>query len=158
MCARVLAGITAAVAFSASAIASAAGPFVDATNPGQLASIIQDLGYRAAVDVDGIGDPMIRSSAEGIEFVIYFYNCTDNAACKFVLFRAGFDLVNGTTDDVVNEWNANALFGRAYLDDEADPWLEMSVNLDGGVSRANFEDSYHWWTVVLGGFKDHIEF
>src|SRR5690606_34922028 len=106
----------------------------------------------------GVGDPMIRSSAGGTEFAIYFYGCTDNVACKFVLFKVGFDLVNGTTDNVVNQWNANALFGRAYLDDEADPWLEMSVNLDGGVSRANFEDSYDWWEVILDGFEDHIGF
>lgn len=151
-----LAGLVAAAAFAVPALA--ADTLVDATDPAALASIIQSLGYRAAVETDGIGDPMIRSSAGGTDFSIYFYGCTDGERCKTLLFKVGYDLADGTTVDVVNAWNADTLYGRAYLDDEADPWLEMSVNLHGGVSRTNFEDTYDWWEVILGSFEDHIDF
>jgi hypothetical protein len=133
-------------------------PLVDATDAEGLASLIRGLGYRATVEKDGVGDPMIMSSAGGTDFAIYFYGCTDGADCKWLLFKVGYDLDDGTTGESINAWNAETIFGRAYLDDEADPWLEMSVNMDGGVSRANFEDSFDWWEVILSGFEDHIDF
>jgi len=131
---------------------------VDATDPARLAQVIQELGYRALLDTDNVGDPLITSSVAGTEFSIFFYRCNDNTNCKVVLFKVGYDLSDGTTAEVINAWNEANLFGRAYLDDENDPWLEMPVNLDGGVSRANFEDSFDWWEVVVSKFQDHIDF
>jgi len=130
---------------------------VDASDPQPLVEIIQDLGYRGKLEVDGIGDPMIHSSVGGTEFAIYFYGCEDNAKCTALLFKVGYDLADGTTLGVVNDWNAANLFGRAYLDDEADPWIEMPVNLHGGVSRQNFEDTFDWWEVLIDNFEAHID-
>jgi hypothetical protein len=131
---------------------------VDATDPEALVSVIQTLGYRAILDSDSVGDPMIRSSVGGTDFVIYFFGCTDGEGCKSLLFKVGYDLEDGTMLDVINDWNEETLFGRAYLDDEADPWLEMSINMDGGVSRRNFEDNYDWWEVILEEFEQRIDF
>lgn len=148
-------GILAACAFLVPAVHAES---VDATNPQQLVSIIQQLGYRATLEADGVGDPMIKSSVNGTDFAIYFYGCTYNEACKSLLFKVGYDLANGIALAEIEDWNEGTLFGRAYLDDEADPWLEMPVNMDGGVSRHNFEDNYDWWDVIVNGFEDHIGF
>lgn len=131
---------------------------VDATDPAKLAAVIQQLGYRAVLDKDGVGDPLIRSAAAGVDFVIYFYGCENAARCRSVLFKVGFDLAQGAALESIEAWNEKTLFGRAYIDDEADPWLEMSVNLFGGVSRENFEDTYDWWEVILEDFEKHIGF
>lgn len=131
---------------------------IDATDPDRIVSLIQELGYRAALEVDEIGDPMIRSSVGGTEFVLYFYGCKRSRNCKSMLFKVGYDLDEGTTLDIVNDWNATKLFGRAYLDDEADPWLELSVNTYGGVSQLNFEDTYDWWEIIVDDFEKHIDF
>ena len=131
---------------------------VDATDADNLADVIRDLGYRAVVSVDNVGDPLIESSVGGTDISIYFYGCEDNANCKSLLFKVGYALDGGTTLEVVNAWNAENLFGRAYLDDVDDPWIEMAVNLDGGVSQTNFEDTFDWFEVVVGEFEDHIDF
>lgn len=131
---------------------------VDAADPAKLVSIIRDLGYRAVLETDGVGDPMITSSVGGTDFSIFFFGCTNGEDCKTLLFKAGYDLDPGTTLDVVEAWNEGTLYGRAYLDDEDDPWLEMSVNMFGGVSRENFEDTYDWWEVIVGDFEDRIDF
>lgn len=138
--------------------ATAAAQLVDATDPERLGTIIRDLGYRARIDMDGVGDPMIASSVGGTDFNIYFFGCTQRAGCKSLLFKVGYDLASGTTLEVVNAWNETSLFGRAYRDEDGDPWLEMSVNMDGGVSLFNFQDTFDWWEVVLEKFEDHIEF
>jgi hypothetical protein len=135
---------------------SHAAGLVDAADAGQLAGLIRDLGYRARVETDNVGDPMIVSSVGGTDFSILFYGCENGANCTSLLFKVGFDLTEGATLEAVNAWNEKNLFGRAYLDDEADPWIEMPVNLFGGVSRENFEDSFDWWDVVVGRFEDHL--
>lgn len=147
-----------ALTFPVLAESVAATESVDATEPEKLASLIRDLGYRATVEKDNAGDPMISSSAGGVEFNIYFYGCEGGERCRSVLFQVGYDLESGTTVDLIEEWNENVLFGRAYLDDEADPWLEMPVNLFGGVNRDNFADTFDWWETVLGEFESHIGF
>lgn len=100
---------------------------VDATDPAKLVAVIQDLGYRASLGSDGIGDPMIASSAGGVEFGIYFYGCTKAESCKSVLFKVSYDREEGTTLDVVEAWNERTLFGRAYLDEEGDPWVAKGI-------------------------------
>lgn len=139
---------------------AAAEELVDAAEPETLVTIIQELGYRAKLDTDGRGDPLIVSSVGGTEFSIQFYGCNEltHAGCKLLLFKVGYDLEDGTTLALINEWNATKLVGRAYLDEESDPWFEMAVNMDGGISRPNFEDTFDWWEVSIEGFEDHIGF
>lgn len=145
-------------AVAAAWAAPAQAQVVDATEPDRLVEIIQALGYRAQLTTDEMGDPMINSSAAGTDFTILFFGCTDNTACRLLLFRVGYDLPEGTTLEAVNAWNTNEVVGRAYLDDENDPWLEMAVNMDGGVSRANFEDTFDWWDVTVAKFQQQIGF
>ena len=70
----------------------------------------------------------------------------------------GFDLEEGTTLESMNDWNEQVLVGRAYIDDEMDPWLEWAVNMDGGVTEKNFAESFDWWETALAQFLDHINF
>jgi hypothetical protein len=154
MKARVQAAVAAAALLGAEV---GVGQTIDATDPERLVGIFQDLGYRAKLSTDRVGDPLITSSVGGTEFSIYFYGCEDNSACKMLLFKVGYDLNNGTTLDTVNAWNQMTLFGRAHLDDDNDPWLEMAVNLSGGVTRANIEDSFDWWEIIVEQFEDHID-
>lgn len=142
----------------AAATSAAAAETVDATDPQRLASIIRDLGYRAMLTTDNTGDPMITTSVGGTDVSILFFGCVANADCKTLLFKVGYDLAGGTTLEAVNVWNTENLYGRAYLDDENDPWIEMPVNLFAGVTRENFEDTFDWWEVVVGEFEDHIGF
>ena len=155
---RLLARTAVTAALLLSAGAGVAESVVDATEPKNLVDVIQDLGYRARLETDSVGDPKISTSVSGTDTTILFFGCTDNRDCSLLLFKVGYDLKDGTTLAAVNRWNAEKLFGRAYLDDEDDPWLEMPVNLLGGVSRANFEDTFDWWEVIVGEFEDHIDF
>ncbi len=56
----------------------------------------------------------------------------------------------------INAWNRDKRFGKAYLDDDGDPALEMNVNLRYGVSRKNFDDTVDFWRIVLKTFKEEV--
>lgn len=130
---------------------------VRAQDPQTVVDAMQGAGFAAKLGVDRLGDPKIDSSASGTRFTVFFYNCTANKDCATVQFHSGFDLQTPVTLEQINEWNRSQRFGRAYLDKENDPVIEMDVDLDdGGLSRALFEDNLEFWTSVLGKFERHI--
>ena len=132
---------------------------ISATNPDAVAAALQEMGYRAEMDTDGIGDPLIRSAAEGVNYRIYFFGCSDNADCDSLMFSAGFDLTNGMGVTAINDWNSDAVITRGYLDDEDDPYLEMYL-LTGrgdGIPADVFEAAVGEWNQSLARFQDTID-
>jgi putative sensory transduction regulator len=129
---------------------------VSAENPGTLVTIIQELGFQAKLETDNVGDPVIHSSSNGVDFRIYFYECKSNKRCKSLHFSVGYDLADGSSLDAVQAWNADKRFASAYLDDEADPFLQMDINTEGGITQKNFENSFELWQSLKGEFEQFI--
>lgn len=153
--------MAAAAALLATAFAGAATAettLLSAANPAALVSIIQALGFQAQLDKDNVGDPLIRSSSSGVNFNIYFYGCKKNKQCQSLQFLAGYDLGEGTTLPALNEWNKEKRFASAYLDAENDPFLQMDLNTEGGMTQENFEKTFGLWQSLKGEFENHIGF
>ena len=135
----------------------AAAASVQAQDPESLVTALRNAGYDAKLGTDKVGDPMITSDIDGTNFQIFFYNCTDHEECATVQFHAGYDLTKSTTLTSINSWNQTQRFGRAFLDKEGDPILEMDLDLDdGGLSPALFIDNVEFWASVLGKFEETI--
>lgn len=130
---------------------------VKGQDPATVVAALQGAGYAAKLGKDKVGDPMITSGASGTTFQIYFYNCTANKNCATIQFNSGYDLKDKISLERINEWNQKQRFGRAFLDKENDPILQMDLDLDdGGISRLLFIDNVEFWTSVLGKFEQHI--
>ncbi len=131
---------------------------VRAQDPQSLVADLQANGYAAELGVDKVGDPMITSSVAGTKFQIFFYNCTNHAQCATVTFHSGYDMPDNSTPlDLMNDWNRSKRFGRAYLDKETDPILEMDVDLDdGGEAPLLFIDNIEFWAGILSDFEKRI--
>lgn len=111
-------------------------------------------GYGSAMlEEDDVGDPMISGRLEGHKYQVLWEGCDDE--CSVMRFQAGWSDVEASSE-LINTWNAESLFGKAYLDDEGDPMVEMTVNLDYGVSRKNLDDTFEWWREVLRSFVDEV--
>ena len=125
----------------------------------QLQSLMQDWGYRAELTTDNEGDPKIRSSTQGTGFSIYFYDCTKTGTrdCRSVQFSAGMDLTNGLTLTKVNDWHREMRFGRVWLDDDHDPYIEMVVKFDDGITEGNLRSWFLTWDTTFGDFLKHID-
>jgi len=145
---------TAALALTASAAPAAT---VEATNPPSVVSAMQSAGYQAKLVADKSGDPMIESGVAGKKFLVFFYNCTDNKDCRTIQFYTGFKPDKAVGLDRINDWNKHQRFGRAYIDSEGDPVIEMDVDLDdGGLSPALFTDNLEFWESAIAAFQKHI--
>lgn len=104
------------------------------------------------------GDIALVTHFEGVKSTIFFYGCDAGTVnnCHSVQFFAGFITEDPFPLARINEWNRDRRFGRAYVDDENDPVIEMDVNLDGGTTAANFHDTIDWWRVVATTFRTFV--
>ncbi|SUZ30998.1 hypothetical protein ROE7235_00729 [Roseibaca ekhonensis] len=136
--------------------ASGAQTLLDASDPEAIAAIAR--GYGAVeVTSDAVGDPMLRGRMDGTQYLVLFYGCENGRNCTNIQFRAAWVNTGAVTQNTIQAWNNDNRFGKATLDAENDPVIQWDVNLFGGVSRANLDDTFDWWRVVLDGFTDHLE-
>ena len=149
--------LLALAAGAASWACPAQAQMVRAQDPAGVARTLEAAGYAAEPGADAVGDPMITSHHNGTTWQLYFYNCTDNRACATVQFHSGYTVADRVSLESINEWNRTQRFGRAYLDGEGDPILEMDVDLDdGGLSPLLFVDNVEFWLSSLTRFEKHI--
>jgi len=113
-------------------------------------------GYGAAtLTTQSNGDPQITGKIDGIAYQVYFSNCTDNANCEDLNFYAGF-LDLKPTLEVINDWNFNKRFSRAYLDQDKDACVEMDVDLVAGVTPEYLDGQFNVWNLILTQFSEHV--
>lgn len=127
--------------------------FSDA-DPQALLSVARSLG-EARLLADEYGDPLIEARAGGRPYDITFYDCTANRDCQSFMLRAGF-AARGQTEAEMAGWNRSQRFGKAYLDEAGNPVVELDVNMAGGVTRANIEDTFDRWQLTLNKFAGHV--
>lgn len=123
----------------------------------EVIEVLQANGYRAQADVDGVGDPMVRSATDGTNFLIYFYGC-ERDRCTSIQFSAGFEMNQSPGLAKINEWNREMRFGRAYLDSDMDPFVEIDVDMELGATTEQLQSVIGTWTALVPAFKEFIDF
>ena len=129
---------------------------IDASNPETIRTLVESEGYDAELINDG-SLPLISVQSEHGPFWLYFDYCDDDGAdCEVITFATGIDLEDpNISQHLFNDWNADK-FGAAYLDEEGDPHLSLSVNMLNGVSKLNFTDILHWWVLLMEDFAELV--
>jgi hypothetical protein len=121
----------------------------------ELASVLQEKGYKAQVTTDKDGDPLVRSASGGVDFLVLYYECKGKQRCPSIQCYAGFKKT-AIMPARIAEWNTKRRFGRAYLDDESDPRVEMDVDVEHGATTEAIANDMERWVTVLAGFTKHI--
>jgi hypothetical protein len=125
---------------------------VDGSDPQLVLSAAGQFGT-AELRRDGLDDPLIRGQIDGKDYMVYFYGCERGADCTNLLFVARWQS-DHFNDKSMGDWNRKKRFGKAYLDDDGNPSVELSVNLRHGVSRGNLVDTFDWWRLIMVEFAD----
>lgn len=130
---------------------------IDGSSFDEMIASFDRNGFSVELTEDSGGLPMLKSTDKDEPFSVYFYSCDDNKTnCGFIQFSTGWNMDNGITLAKVEEWNSSKVWGQAYRDEDKDPWLSMAVNLKGGVTVENFDDTVDWWKFILREFEEHI--
>ena len=136
------------------AASAQAQEIIDGTDPLRVLNVARDYG-EAALTADGIGDPMIEGRIGAKEYRLNFYGCSESRDCGALLFSASWEQ-EGTNDTDMAAWNRKRRNGKAYLEKDGRATIEMNVNLRGGVTRNNLDDTFDWWRTVLKEFaREH---
>lgn len=129
---------------------------VDAADPEALAAVITEIGYPATLQSDESGPYLELDTGDGVSYV-NFFDCTEGKDCKAIEFMVAYDLENGTTAEVMDEWNGSHSFPGAYMDSDNDPSIRFYLNLSGGgVTRENFETVLNYWAGSIAEFKSYM--
>lgn len=113
-------------------------------------------GYGSAtLTTQSNGDPQITGKINGITYQVYFRNCTNNTDCEDLNFYLGFLDIKPTLE-VINDWNLNKRFSRAYIDQDKDACVEMDLDLVEGVSAKYLDSQFALWNMVVTQFAEHV--
>lgn len=98
--------------------------------------------------------PWIRAEHDGLIHTLAFRDCDDRGAnCTSVQFRAWWHSEGAHSLEAMNAWNRERRFGTAWLDHGGNATLSFDVNLAGGVTAVNFDDTLQWWLAALDAFR-----
>jgi len=109
----------------------------------------------ASLDKDRDGDPMIVGRAKGYNYGITFHNC-QGGKCDDILLVVPFKSKQSPSLSKINTWNRTKRFGKAYLDRDGDPIIDVSINLDYGICKENLEDTFAIWMKVIHEFEKEM--
>lgn len=105
---------------------------------------------------DAEDGPWIRAEMDGVIYTITFLNCSGGTDCTSLQFRAWWESDGAHTVEQMNAWNRDRRFSAAYLDVNNNATVEFDVNLAGGVTAVNLDDTLQWWQVVLREFLNEV--
>ena len=113
-------------------------------------------GYGSAtLTTQSNGDPQISGKMNGISYQVYFRNCTDNKTYEDLNFYLGFLDIKPTLE-VINDWNFNKRFSRAYLDSDQDACVEMDLDLAVGVTAEYLDSTFGLWDLIVTQYAEHV--
>ncbi len=146
-------------AWLALAATLAAGPALaqELVDGGKVEDILELARNRgtATLESQSDGSPRISGKIKGIQYYVFFMNCTEGADCEDLNFYAGFSNIKPTLD-AINAWNRDKRFGNAYLDADLDAAIEYDLNLEYGVSRENLDAGFGVWSVILEEYIAYV--
>lgn len=128
------------------------GGMIDASEPDRMTAFMTALGYEAALSRDDYGDPLIRGRLSSTDYAIQFYECEEGETCNSVQFVADIPPPPGLTLELINRANMTWRYARVSAHDDA-LRVQMDVNLDGGVTAMNFEDTLYAWRQLIELFE-----
>ncbi len=123
----------------------------------EVAASLKAKGLSTEITSDKDGDPLIKSIYESTKFSVYFYECGSKQRCKSIQFAAGFSVDGALSASKVAEWNRRKRFGRVYLDNDSDPWIEMDMDLEHGATTEALTNNLDRWQLVIHEFRKFIQ-
>ena len=101
----------------------------------RMATVFREMDVDAALSMDERDAPVWQVSRKGVLLTIACYDRQSVDRYGSLLFYAGWQTSRTVPLAEINAWNRMARFGRAYIDEEGDPVLELDLLVAGGVTE-----------------------
>lgn len=144
---KLVASIVVACAF---AVASLSPAFAAKISKSEVSDILSERGY----PVSDFNSDMLRVDVGGYTILIWVDGA--DADISYITFVPG---VSGAevSYSLLNKFNNEVKFGRAYIDRDGDVAIQMDRNSAGGVSAENIESDFDVFLLLIAKFLSDLE-
>jgi len=126
------------------ALPVAAQPIYTAATETLIRQVLAEMEIDYEQNVDDNGDPIWTTLVP--------YDPTVVGSYASLLFFAGWNTEGDFPLSAINEWNRTSRFGRAYVDDQGDPVVELDLLLAGGVTAQTIKEYINVFTETVISF------
>jgi hypothetical protein len=149
-----LIGAAALAGWALSVPALAGGVPSDGLKAKDVADWLNHQHLQAEADEDRSGGvaTVIRTSADGVPFAIYLYDCRKDR-CASMQYAASFPAAQGLSLARINAWNRQSRYVRAYLDGSGRVLGEYDVDIAPGLDQKALDHSLTRWRSALSRFR-----
>jgi len=134
-----------------------AQPIYTAATEALIRQVLAEMEIDYEQSVDDNGDPIWRYTQHGILTTLVSYDPTIADSYASLLFFAGWNTKGDFPFSTVNSWNRTSRFGRAYVDDQGDPVVELDLLLAGGVTVQTIKEYIYVFTETVMSFGATIQ-
>lgn len=139
------------------ALPVAAQPIYTAATETLIRQVLVEMEIDYEQSVDDNGDPIWRYTHNDILATLVPYDPTIVGSYESLLFFAGWNTEGNFPLSAINEWNRTSRFGRAYVDDQGDPVVELDLLLAGGVTMQTIKEYIYVFTETVMSFGATIQ-
>ena len=118
----------------------------------EIGAVLERSGFPVEISKDGVGEPVIFSETSGLSFGLYQFACGSDGRCNEFLFSSVFELEPAMSLEKVNEYNRNAVAGRAFIDQNGEANIEHLFSVSGPEDADLVERNLVIWGGVLTDF------
>lgn len=110
-------------------------------------------GGAPVIDVHGATSP-----AGDLPFQIRLSDCDsgETPACEIIRFSATFDAAGPFPIEPINEWNLQSPAGRADVDADGDPYLELTLRARGLSVEEDLNETLEAWLAAVSAFSSFV--
>lgn len=133
-----LAAIFLAVAIGLSASALVTTVY-HAASEGIIRQVLDEMELGHELLLDESGDPIWTFTHLSILITIVSYDEVTPGYYASLLFYTGWAADDEVLLSMINDWNRQSRFGRAYVDSSGDPVIELDLLMAGGVTAETIQ-------------------
>jgi hypothetical protein len=117
----------------------------------RLESLLDDHGVVAKREQLGDGEFLKFNSGHFTALILPYGEGPDFLSLQF---RAGFSV--SSTLEIVNTWNKDNRYGKAYLDGDGEPILEYDIDLEGGSTESTVVEAVRTFRALVTHFSSKV--
>jgi hypothetical protein len=121
---------------------------VNVTSVEAVATLLKEAGYKAEIKKGDDGAAYIVSAADGSNFQLDFYGCTNDKGCDSFEFYSWYKKEPFFSVAMANEWNVSKRFLKVAIDKDGDLAEYLYVSALGNMTFDNFKDYIDWYATM----------
>lgn len=136
--------------------------YLDASDPSLILEVLEEGGHDVLLRKSPADEVIIDlMTYDHQPTTLQFQSCYPDPGqnCQVLVFKRVWlstDL-NDALLDKIESWHLNSIWGSVYLEDNQKIVFQMALNMNHGVSKANFLDSVEIWMSHTELLKNYIE-